>query len=558
MTTQVISHKFYILTNPTSGTWLDITADVLYRGRQWEHGIQSSAPLDRIADVGSARFYLRNDSQSGTEFRYTPGHVNCTPGFSVKTKVKITATWNGHVKTVFLGWIPPDGITQPSAPNRANIVGVTAFDWMYSALNQTVTLATIGTDKTLGDVADALLDLIEVQPSRVDIGDCEEVFTSTNETVRENTTIYTELNKALLSEIGYAYIKYEEDSIYDDILRIDGRKSRSSVLPFRSSDYGDGVEPGQLLKEDGDGILLDDDLGLPTSDKLLLDQMDEFDYIEGISSYAVQNGAHFANRVLGKCYPKKVGSTAEIYRLQTPLSLKAGETRDKLRVRYLVEDGYVDVAASNVSLKSSAMWSDRGGTVTDLSADLDVTGTYGAGDAELTLTNSGTVDGYVVGAAGVPGIVLQGDPIYIGDTITQIVDIATEGSEFYGHIELTLDQKYQSDPQRNYAQIEILANRYSERINTIQSIEFCANANNVLAGLYLLCDVGAKIPLKYDGANVDDYYYIQGVKIWQEGNATFCRYIVKPAIYDNYLFWQLGTADFSELGETTVLAGEND
>ena len=552
MTTQVISHKFYILTNPTSGTWLDITADVLYRGRQWEHGIQSSAPLDRIADVGMARFYLRNDSQSGTEYRYTPGHVNCTPGFSVKTKVKITATWNGHTKTVFLGWIPPDGITQPSAANRANIVGVTAFDWMYSALNQTVTLATIGTDKTLGDVADALLDLIEVQPSRVDIGDCEEVFTSTNETVRENTTIYAELNKALLSEVGYAYLAYEQDSSYDDILKIEGRKTRAGRAAFLSADYGDGHTAGQLLTESGNGILLE------TGDDLLLDQTEPFSYVEGISSFGVQNGAHFTNRVLGKCYPKKIGATSEIYRLNTPLSLKAGETREKLRVRYLVEDGYVAVAASDVSLKSSSMWSDTGGTVTDLSADLDVSGTYGAADAELTLTNSGTVDGYVIGGTATPGIVLQGDPIYIGDTITQIIDVATEGSEWYGHIEMTLDQKYQSDPQRNYAQIEILANRYSERINTIQSIEFCANANNVLAGLYLLCDVGAKIPLKYDGANVDDYYYIQGVKIWQEGNATFCRYIVKPAIYDNYLFWQLGTADFSELGETTVLAGEND
>ena len=156
-----------------------------------------------------------------------------------------------------------------------------------------------------------------------------------------------------------------------------------------------------------------------------------------------------------------------------------------------------------------------------------------------------------------PGIVLQGDPIYIGDTITQIVDIATEGSEYYGHIEMTLDQKYQSDPARNYTQTEILANRYSERINTIQSIEFCANSSNVLAGLYLLCDVGSKIPLKYEGANVDDYYYIQGVKTWQQGNATYCRYIVKPAGYDNYLFWQLGVAGYSELGISTVLAGEN-
>jgi hypothetical protein len=552
MTTQSITHNFYILTNPATQTWLDITDDVLYRGRQWEHGIQSSAPLDRIADVGMARFYLRNDAQSGTEFRYTPGHVNCIPGFSVKTVVAIRAGWNGHSKVVFLGRIPPDGITQPSAANQANIVGVTAFDWFYSALNQTVTLAPIGTNKTLGDVATDLLSLIELKPNRVDIGDCEEVFTSTNETVRENTTIYTELNKALLSEIGYAYIKYEVDSPYTDILKVEGRKTRAGVAPYMSVDYGDGYVPGQLLKEDNDGLLLE------TGDKLLLDQMDEFDSIDGISSFAVQNGAHFTNRVLGKCYPKKIGSTAEIYRLQTPLSLKAGETRDKLRVRYLVEDGYVDVAASNVSLKSKAMYSDSGGTVTDLSSSLTVTGTYGAGDAELTLVNGGTVDGYVVGAAGVPGIILQGDPIYIGDTITQIVDIATEGSEYYGHIEMTLDQKYQSDPQRNYTQTEILANRYSERLNTIQSIDFCANASNVLAGLYLLCDVGSKIPLKYEGAGVDDYYYIQGVKIWQQGNATFCRYIVKPAGYDNYLFWQLGVAGYSELGETTVLAGEND
>ena len=552
MTTQSITHNFFILTNPASNTWLDITADVLQKGRQWEHGIQSSAPLDRIADVGSARFYLRNDAQSGTEFRYTPGHVNCIPGFSVKTVVAIGAGWNGHTKVVFLGRIPPDGITQPTAPNKANIVGVTAFDWLYSALNHTVTLAPIGTNKSLGDVATDLLSLIEVKPSRVDIADCEEIFTSTNETVRENTTIYTELNKALLSELGYAYIAYEEDTNYTDILTIEGRKTRASVPAYRSADYGDGYVPGQLLKENNVGILLE------TGDKLLLDQMDEFDYIEGISSYAVQNGAHFTNRVLGKCYPKKIGSTAEIYRLQTPLSLKAGETRDKLRVRYLVEDGYVDVAASNVSLKSKAMYSDTGGTATDLSSSLTVTGTYGAGDAELTLTNGGTVDGYVVGAAGVPGIVLQGDPIYIGDTITQIVDVATEGSEYYGHIEMTLDQKYQSDPQRNYTQTEILANRYSERVNTVQSIEFCANSNNILAGLYILCDVGAKIPLKYEGANVDDYYFVQGVKIWQQGNATFCRYIVKPAGYDNYLFWQLGVAGYSELGETTVLAGEND
>ena len=65
MTTQAISHYFYILTDPAAGKWLNITSDVLYRGRQWEHGIQSSAPLDRIGNVGVARYEALADEFLG-------------------------------------------------------------------------------------------------------------------------------------------------------------------------------------------------------------------------------------------------------------------------------------------------------------------------------------------------------------------------------------------------------------------------------------------------------------------------------------------------------------
>jgi hypothetical protein len=541
-----ITHSFYILTDPASDTWLDVTADVLHRGRSWSHGIMSSAPLDRIASVGSATFMLRNDSVSGTEYRYTPGHVNCISGFSVKTKVKIVAGWSGNTKTVFLGWIPPDGIVQPTASNQANIVSVTAFDYIYTLLNHTVSLAAIGTNKTLGNVATDLLALLEVQPSRVDKGNYSETFASTNETVRENTSVYAELNKAVLSEMGFAYVKYEPNSTANDILMIEGQTDRSGVSAYDTVDPGDGEIVQHLTDESGNIITTEGD------DHIILDYVTTFDSIPGIMQFSVTNGAHFTNRVLGKCYPKKLGATTEIYRLNSPLSLKAGETRTNLRVSYLVEAGYVSVAADDVAIKGTpAMFVNSNGTGANLSAYLTVTGTFGAADASLTLENTGATDGYVT------SLVLEGTPIYIGDTISQVVEIATEGSEYYGHIETVLDQKYQTDPEHNFDQISILATKYSERINTVQDITFCANASNILAGLYMMNDIGSKIPIVYAGGNIDEDYFIHGIEVWSEGNATLCKFTLKPASYDSFNFWAIESLGYSELGETTVLGIES-
>lgn len=541
-----ITHSFYILTDPASDTWLDITADVLHRGRRWSHGIMSSAPLDRIASVGSAYFLLRNDSVSGTEYRYTPGHVNCISGFSVKTKVKIVASWSGNSKTVFLGWIPPDGIVQPTAGNQANIVSVTAFDYMYTLLNHTVTLASIGINKTLGDTTTDLLALLEVQPSRVDKGNFSETFAATNETVRENTSVYAELNKAVLSEMGYAYLKYEPNSTANDILMVEGQTDRSAVSTYDTVDPGDGEVVYFLTDESGNKITTE------VPEYIILDYVTTFDSIPGIMQFSVTNGAHFTNRVLGKCYPKKLGSTTEIYRLNSPLSLKAGETRSNLRVSYLVEAGYVSVAATNVAIKGTpAMFVNSNGTGANLSAYLDVSGIFGAADASLTLQNTGATDGYVT------SLILEGYPIYIGDTITQVVEIATEGSEYYGHIEMVLDQKYQTDPEHNFDQISILATKYSERINTVQDITFCANSSNILAGLYISNDIGSKIPVVYAGGNIDEDYFIHGIEVWSEGNATLCKYILKPASYDSFNFWEIESVGYSELGETTVLGIES-
>ncbi|MEM5768498.1 MAG: hypothetical protein AAGU32_09470, partial [Bacillota bacterium] len=106
-------------------------------------------------------------------------------------------------------------------------------------------------------------------------------------------------------------------------------------------------------------------------------------------------------------------------RLNKPIKLDAGEKRENMRVSYVVADGFKRISAQNAALTSSAMNSAEDGSGTNLTADLTITGTYGSGDALLTLENTGDTDGFVT------TLEISGDPIYIGDTVSQVVEIAS-------------------------------------------------------------------------------------------------------------------------------------
>ena len=537
-----LDNRFYLLTNPSAGTWLDITADVLQDESQWSKGIFSSHPLERVAQVGMCRFVLKNDARSGVEHRYTPGHVNCTPGFRVKAKVKIVTTWGDHTKSQWVGWIPPDGLSNSRNGSVARFANVTAVDWMYFALNMSITLEDIGLDKTMGEQISELAASLEVQPSRISLTDYVEIFPSTNDTVRENTSLFSEMVKSAMSEMGYVYIKYEMDSAYDDILMIEGREFRSSVLPYEMTE---GYEELELLSEGGDELLTDG------GENIIVMDPEEFDHLTNIIDYKMVNGAHFTNRVIGKAYPRRVEvSDVTIFQLNSPIEIQPGEKISNLKVRYTVLDGYSSISAYDVALDDFAMNTAEDGSGSDISADLTITSDLGASDALFDLENTGEAIGYVT------TLTIIGKPIYIGETVSQFAEVLTVDDEFYGKIEMTLDQKYISNPATTLTQISLILARYSERTNTIEEIEFTPNFSEMLAGLYMICDVGSKITLKSpDMADAEDYF-IQGIDTWMVDMVTFCRMVLKPAKYETYQFWKIGIPGFSELGVNTVLGAE--
>lgn len=539
---ETISTNIYIQTNTTANTWLDITQDVLFEGLSWTKGVPSSDPLERMADVGVLNMTLRNDGTTGVEHRYTPGHINCTAGFSVRCKVKVVSTWRGISKTQWAGWIPPDGISQSLNGPISKFTHVIAYDYIYFLLNNPVTLVDILSNKTFGEVGQELVDLITAKPTRIDLSQYVETFANTNDTAIENTTIYAELDKAVKSELGYVLVKYEVWSGADDILIFEGRTHRDTVARF--SAVPNIIDDCPYILDETSGYYFTDELGNP----IVADSATAFDYLTGITNYSVINGAHYANRWIGKTYPRKVGTTAVIFRLNEPIKLDAKETRQNYRVRYIVEDGYKSISAQNVSLTDFAMNSAEDGSGTDMTADLTVVGTYGSGDAQFTeLTNESETDGWIT------VLEISGDPIYIGDTVSQVVEIASGDDTLYGKIEVTLDQKYQADPIRTFDQITLLSTRYgAQRLNTVDDIKFCANKNEVLAAIYSMTDLSARLPIYIPEYNISEDYFVNGIETSFESNKIWCKFFLKPARVETYVFWQAGVPGFSELGNSTT------
>lgn len=541
MTAQDITNRVYIQTDPVNNTWLDITGDVISKSVKLSKGISSSDPLRRIAEVGQFTFLLKNDGVTGLAHRYTPGHSNCTPGFAVRAKVKLVSTWRGISKTQWAGWIPPDGIEQITPGPIAMFASVTAYDHAFFWTNNPVTLADILSDKNMGEVGLVLMDLITAQPSRVDLTSYVETFENTNDTVVENTTVYSEANKATLSELGHMRVKYEPGGV-DDIVALEGRQYFDTLKRFTAIPEVTENCP-HILSEAGDTIIAEDGGGI-VADKVI-----PFDYLTGVQNYKIVNGANYASRWIGKSYPRQVGSTTVIFRLNKAIKLDAGETRENLRVRYIVPEGFRSITAKNVSLTDYAMNSKEDGTGTDLTTDLTITASYGSGDALFELLeNTGETDGYVT------KIELSGDPIYIGDTVSQVVEIASGDDTLYGKIERVLDQKYQSDPIRTLDQITLLATRYgAQRVNTVETIEFCANSNEVLAAIYAMTDQTARLPIHVAEYDISEDYYVNGIENWYDGDFTFCRLYLKPARVETYVFWKIGVPGNSELGFSTRL-----
>jgi hypothetical protein len=349
----------------------------------------------------------------------------------------------------------------------------------------------------------------------------------------------TEFQKLAVSELGYIYVKPT------DTLVVEGRNKRTgtalSKIPVTKANSG------YLLKEDGGHLLLE------TGGKIILNQTAAISLVDKQSETVISHGKDMANIVEATCYPRKIDTSLTVlYSLDSPISIKAGETKSDYKVSFRdAVAGAQSVSGTNmqapVATTDYLMNTLENGTGTDKTANLTVTAVYGTDGAVYTLINGSANDCFIT------KLQARGYGIYIYDPISVSFQDDTL-VDLYGSYKQSLDLKYQDDPANASGYSYILLGLNKNPITVIDSITFYANASADMLGAFLYCDISNKVHLQDCMSGVNGDYFINGVEFnISQNNIIKFTWIVKPSNKDEYLFWQLGTVGRSELGSTATL-----
>jgi hypothetical protein len=147
----------------------------------------------------------------------------------------------------------------------------------------------------------------------------------------------------------------------------------------------------------------------------------------------------------------------------------------------------------------------------------------------------------------------RGKGVYTYEPVEKIVEdaalTAVDGTRM-----LAFDMKYRDRPLAADDIADVFLDRYSQKETHADKVTFIANRSEFLMMAFLALQVGDKIYVKNDRAGIDEAYFING-KEFDIGMGGLIKYsyILAPASYDAYFFWELEEVGKSELGETTWL-----
>lgn len=497
-----------------SGSWVDVTSDLIQGTLYASDGMMSNKWTDRLANTGELTFDLKN-----TTNKYSPGHVDALGGWRSGVSCKLVFTYDGVAHPSIWHVAAPDGIKidpQLYGPRRVHI---TCLDWMDYAGKDPIVNPGILTNKRGDEVLTTTLTFMPIQPLATEFDAGVNTFPTVFGTVTSKTTGYDELAKVVLSELGYAYIRKDligETLVLENAHRRNGLRTLSPY-PKASADSG------FLLKEDGGYLLLE------TGGKIILNEVTSgFDSSDGgLFEYApsISHGDNTLNRLTVNAYPQRIDASPVIlFKLSAPMLIGSGQTL-QIKGYYSDPNGGLPVNGQNmidpVITTDYLVNTASDGSGSNISADLTIVTDYGTEGFTHTVTNGSTSTGYIT------LFNCRGNGIYTYNSISHIAHDQTSinANGTRGDV---LNQKYQNtlDFGRLYADAFV---EYDKNPATrIDKITFCANTTGDLMQAFLSLGVGDMIRLRSSKAAIDAYYYIQGREFRVlEGDVIFFSWVVK-------------------------------
>ncbi len=188
--------------------WTDKAEDVLInKVINVSYGIRGLRPTDRLAKPGKMTLYLDNSSgnSESLEGLYSPGHANAKSGFVLGTNCRLVIWYNGTGYYKFFGKIgkihPKEGTKGP------RWVKLRIDDWLKDAQMHKVKLINAQENQRSDTFAATVIANLNEQPRATSYGTGQETFPFVGDDVTEGrTTAYTLLQRAIMSEFGYAMV----------------------------------------------------------------------------------------------------------------------------------------------------------------------------------------------------------------------------------------------------------------------------------------------------------------------------------------------------------------
>lgn len=511
-----------------SGSWVDLAADVVSISKI-RTGMSSGDLLDRVASIGTLKFILNS-----VDGYYIPGSPHQWTEWRNGLTVKMTIEYNALEVTKFYGRIKN---IKPLDKIGVERVEVTVMDWMAEASDFPIITPTILFNQTIDQGMTALVDSMLIQPLERQFYAGQDTFSTVFDLARKKTAAISEIQRMVMSEFGYAYIRH---AYSDEILVVESRHTRNQFFTLTQVT----VDGGYLLQEDGDNLLTE------ASESLLLDATDDIVLDNVMRSIRITTGANLINHLELTAFPRRVDTVNQVlFSMASVLPIASGETKV---IRGTFTDPYgggtdvsgfmeAPVATTDYHMQSTP----TGGS--DLTAYLTVVAAYGAGDVVYTLTNTYGSTAYI------NKLQARGLAIFTYDSVQTVLDDSTSQLT-YGYKSESIDQPYQNIADASLVLGQKILQREATPRKRVERVSFLGNYDHYRMLIAMFIDVGDAIYLRDEVNAIDGYYYIQGFELDIEpGILVKCSLIVQEALNLDERYWYLETVGSSELGSTTVL-----
>ena len=439
------------------GPWTDIT-DVVIGNITGYWGMMDNEPLDLLADTGVMSIVLKNE-----DGLYLPGLTTALDGFDKGSPIRLRFNYSDLDYMRFYGTI--DTINPAPGAFAPKLVNIEVTDWMDYAATHPIVNPTVGVDQTADQMLTTIKDDMPIAPLAIDFDTGVNTFPTAFDNVTTKTKAYTEISKAMFSELGYCYLI--KDPVYGETLVFDNAEARNGL---RTPDF--------------------------SSDNTM-------------TSLEVEYGKNVINRFINKAFPRYVTPAPVIlFELEARQRIPSGQT-------IVFSGNYVDpdgggTEVSGINVLDPVVNVDYDATGNRDGTGANFTATLTVGTVKGTEGTTFTIKSDAVSTAWV-WIRIWGDGVYAYNPIEHSAEDSTSIAEF-DYQSILLNQKYMDDLHRGSLTGAAIIEQEKQPRLKLNKVNFVANRTDALMLAWLTWDVGNMCYIKETDWEIDEYAYIQGVE----------------------------------------------